>query len=165
MFICLCREIYKCKREGLDVSWLGMNSGDPHVQGWNCNSLTEDFKMQKQFIHELKKNYNENCFIQINLRLGKEHERGFEKLWDETIYFNSFSSNQRGLVVSLKDSLPAKNIIIENILMGDYMWLTFVVKSPQCPPSTPLLYPPFWLSSNWDINMKFSGYLPWGKTT
>ena len=32
-----------------------MNSGDPHVQGWNCNSLTEDFKMQKQFIHELKK--------------------------------------------------------------------------------------------------------------
>ena len=52
MFICLCREIYKCKREGLDVSWLGMNSGDPHVQGWNCNSLTEDFKMQKQFIHE-----------------------------------------------------------------------------------------------------------------
>ena len=100
MFICLCREIYKCKREGLDVSWLGMNSGDPHVQGWNCNSLTEDFKMQKQFIHELK-NYNENCFIQINLRLGKEHERGFEKLWDETIYVNSFSSNQRGLVVSL----------------------------------------------------------------
>ena len=143
MFICLCREIYKCKREGLDVSWLGMNSSDPHVQGWNFNSLTEDFKMQKQFIHELKKITMKIVSYWSILGLVKEHERGFEKLWDETIYFNSFSSNQRGLVVSLKDSLPAKNIIIENILMGDYMWLTFVVKSPQCPPSTPLLYLPF----------------------
>ena len=143
MFICLCREIYKCKREGLDVSWLGMNSSDPHVQGWNFNSLTEDFKMQKQFIHELKKITMKIVSYWSILGLVKEHERGFEKLWDETIYFNSFSSNQRGLVVSLKDSLPAKNIVIENILMGDYMWLTFVVKSPQCPPSTPLLYLPF----------------------
>ena len=38
------------------------------------------------------------------------------------------------------------------------------VRNPQRPPSTPLLDPPpSWHTSNWDINMKFSGYLPWGK--
>ena len=47
------------------------------------------------------------------------------------IYFNSFGSNQRGLVVLLKDSLPAKNVKIENILKGDYTRLTFVVNSTK----------------------------------
>ena len=77
---------------------MGLNSGDLFIQGLNCNSLTKDFKMHKQFINELK-NSNENWFILIESRLGKEHEREFEKLWDGPIYFNSFSSNQRGLVV------------------------------------------------------------------
>ena len=35
------------------------------------------------------------------------------------------------------------------------------VRNPQCPPSTPLLDPPSWHPSNWDISTKFSGYLPW----
>ena len=65
----------------------------------------------------------------IDSRLGKEEEREFEKLWDGPIYFNSFSSNQRGLVVLFKDSLPAKNIKFENILKGDYSQLSFVVNS------------------------------------
>ena len=52
-------------------------------------------------------------------------------MWDGPIYFNSFSSNQRGLVDLLKDSLPAKNIKIENILEGDYLRLTFVVNSTK----------------------------------
>ena len=35
------------------------------------------------------------------------------------------------------------------------------VRNSQYPPSTPLLDPPpSWPSSNWDINTKFSGYLP-----
>ena len=37
--------------------------------------------------------------------------------------------------------------------------------SGQEPPMSskyPLLDPPFWHTSNWDINTKFSGYLPWG---
>ena len=29
----------------------------------------------------------------------------------------------------------------------------------------PFLTPPSWHTSNWDINTKFSGYLPWGKKT
>ena len=98
---------------------MGLNSDDLRFQGWNCNSLTKDIKIHRQFIGKLK-NDNENCFILIDSRLGKEEEREFEKLWDGPIYFNSFSSNQRGLVVLLKDSLPANNIKIENILEGDY---------------------------------------------
>ena len=109
---------------------MGLSSSDIRVQGWNCNSLTKDIKTHKQFINKLK-NSNENCFILIDSRLGKEEEREFEKLWDGPIYFNSFSSNQRGLVVLLKDSLPAKNIKIENILEGDYSRLTFVVNSAK----------------------------------
>ena len=52
-------------------------------------------------------------------------------MWDGPIYFNSFSSNQRGLVVLLKDSLPAKNIKIENIIQGDYMRLSFAINETK----------------------------------
>ena len=45
------------------------------------------------------------------------------------IYFNSYISSQRGLAILLKDSLPAKDIIIENVLEGDYTRLTFTVKA------------------------------------
>ena len=38
------------------------------------------------------------------------------------------------------------------------------VRNRQCPPSTPLL-DPSWHTSNWYINRKFSGYLPWCKKT
>ena len=55
----------------------------------------------------------------VDTRFESEQEREFEKLWDGPIYFNSFSSNQRGLMVLLKDSLPAKNVKMENILIGD----------------------------------------------
>ena len=67
----------------------------------------------------------------IDSRLDKEHEREFEKLWDGPISFKSFSSNQRGLVALLKDSLPAKTIKIENIMIGDYTLLTFVINNTK----------------------------------
>ena len=67
----------------------------------------------------------------IDSRLDKEHEREFEKLWDGPISFKSFSSNQRGLVALLKESIPAKTIKIENIMIGDYMLLTFVINNTK----------------------------------
>ena len=39
------------------------------------------------------------------------------------------------------------------------------IRNPQRPPSTHLLDPPSWHTSNWDINTKFSGFLPRGKKT
>ena len=50
---------------------------------------------------------------------------------DGPIFFNSLSSNQRGLVVLLKDSFPAKNKKIENIICCDYTWLSFVVHNTK----------------------------------
>ena len=93
---------------------MGPSCCDLRVQGWHCNSLKKDIKTHGQFINKFKDS-NENCFILVDSRLGKEQEQEFEKLWDGPIYFNSFSSNQRGLVVLLKESLPAKNIKSENI--------------------------------------------------
>ena len=41
-----------------------------------------------------------------------------------------------------------------------------LLRNHQHPPSPPLLYKPSsWHTSNWDINIKFSGHLPWGEKT
>ena len=90
---------------------MGVSRGDLRVQGWNCNSMMKNYKTWVQFINKLR-NSNENCFVLVDTRFETEHERELQKLWDGPIYFNSFSSNQRGLMVLLKDSLPAKNIKI-----------------------------------------------------
>ena len=102
---------------------MGVSKGDLRVQSWNCNSLMKKYRSCVQFISKLK-NSNENIFVLVDTRFESEQEREFEKLWDGPVYFNSFSSNQRGLMVLLKDSLPAKNVKMENILIGDYSRLT-----------------------------------------
>ena len=102
---------------------MGVSKGDLRVQSWNFNSMMKKYKSWVQFIGKLK-NSNENVFVLVDTRFESEQEREFEKLWDGPVYFNSFSSNQRGLMVLLKDSLPAKNVKMENILIGDYSRLT-----------------------------------------
>ena len=72
---------------------MGMNRDELHVQGWNFNIMTKDYKTWVQFANKLK-NSNENCFILADTTFETEHEREFEKMWDRPIYFNSFSSNQ-----------------------------------------------------------------------
>ena len=62
----------------------------------------------------------------VDTRFGPTQEREFEKLWDGPVFFNSFNSNQRGLMVLLRDSLPIKNVIVENKLKGDYTRLSLV---------------------------------------
>ena len=59
------------------------------------------------------------------------------------------------------------------MMSGMTMSSVSLVRNPQHPPSTPLLDPPFltyfqwqhfWRHLNWE-ELKFSGYLPWGKKT
>ena len=78
-----------------------------------------------QFISKLK-NSNENIFILVDTRFGPKQEKDFEKLWDGPIFFNSFNSNQRGLMVLFWDALPAKNIVIENRIKEDFSRLSLV---------------------------------------
>ena len=72
------------------------------------------------------KNSNENVFILVDTRFGPQQEKEFEKLLDGAIFFNSFNSNQRGLMVLFRDSLPIRNVKVENILKGDYTRLTLI---------------------------------------
>ena len=81
---------------------MGVRCGDLRVQSWNCNSMMKTHRSWVQFINKLK-NSNENIFVLIDSRFESEHEREFEKLWDGPVYYNSYSSNQRGLIVLLKD--------------------------------------------------------------
>ena len=76
-----------------------------------------------QFISKLK-NSSENIFILVDTRFGPQQEKEFEKLWDGPIFFNSFNSNQRGLMVLFRESLPVKNILVDNKLKGDFTRLS-----------------------------------------
>ena len=105
---------------------MGVGYGDLRVQSWNVNSMMKTHRSWVQFVNKLK-NSNENIFVLIDSRFEVEHEQEFEKLWDGPVFYNSFSSNQRGLIVLLKDSFTAKNIEFSNILKGDYSRLTFTM--------------------------------------
>ena len=102
---------------------VGVNAGDLRIQSWNCNSLGKTHSSWVKFVSKLK-NSSENIFVLIDTRFGPEQEKDFEKLWDGPIFFNSFNSNQRGLMVLLRDALPAKNIIVENRIKGNYTRLS-----------------------------------------
>ena len=105
------------------VSGVGVGLGDLRVQSWNCNSLKKKHGSWMQFISKLK-NSNENIFILVDTRFGPQQEKDFEKLWDGPIFFNSFNSNQRGLMVLFRDALPVKNIVVENRIKGDFTRLS-----------------------------------------
>ena len=105
---------------------MGVGCGDLRVQSWNVNSMMKSRRSWVQFINKLK-NSNENIFVIVDSRFEAEQEIEFEKLWDGPVFYNSYSSNQRGLIVLLKDSLVVKNLKFCNILKGDYSRLTFTL--------------------------------------
>ena len=102
---------------------VGVSSGDLRIQSWNCNSLMKTHSSWVKFVSKLK-NSSENIFVLIDTRFGPKQEKDFEKLWDGPIFFNSFNSNQRGLMVLLRDALPVKNSIVENRIKGSFTRLS-----------------------------------------
>ena len=63
--------------------------------------------------------------------MGSDSQRVFAKLWGEQSYFNSFSASQRGLAILIKDSLPVKDVKVENIINGNYTKLMFKIKEQK----------------------------------
>ena len=55
----------------------------------------------------------------------------FGKLWGDQYHFNSFSTSQKGLAILIKDSLPVKDVKMENIIKGNYTKLTFKIKEQK----------------------------------
>ena len=58
----------------------------------------------------------ENIFILCYTRLSLADESAFKKLWGQGVFFNSHSSNKRGIAVLVKDDTPINDIKFENIL-------------------------------------------------
>ena len=48
----------------------------------------------------------ENIFVLCDTRLGLNDEAAFRKLCGEKVFFNSHSSNKRGIAVLVKDNIP-----------------------------------------------------------
>ena len=93
---------------------MGVGCGDLRVQSWNVNSMMKTHRSWVQFVNKMK-NSNENIFVIVDSRFEAEQEIEFEKLWDGPVFYNSYSSNQRGLIVLLKDSFVVKNLKFSNI--------------------------------------------------
>ena len=105
---------------------MGVGCGDLRVQCWNVNSMMKTSRSWVKFVNRLK-NSNENIFILVDSRFETEQEIEFKKLWDGPVFYNSHSSNQRGIIVMIKDSFVGKNLDFCNILKGDYSRLTFTM--------------------------------------
>ena len=71
----------------------------------------------------------ENFFVLCNTRLSLSDETAFKKLWGERVFFNSHSSDKRGIAILVKDDTPIDDIQCENILKGNFSKLTFKVKN------------------------------------
>ena len=71
---------------------------------------------------------SENIFILCDTRLGSANENAFKKLWGEYFFFNSHSSDKRGIAVLIKDCIPINDIKFENILKGNLSKLLFRIK-------------------------------------
>ena len=48
----------------------------------------------------------DNIIVLCDTRLGKSDEETFRKLWGEIVFFNSYSSNKKGIAVLIKDNAP-----------------------------------------------------------
>ena len=111
---------------GVGVCGVGVGCGDLWVQCWNVNSMMKSRQSWVRFVNKVK-NSNENVFILTDTRFDTEQEIEFRKLWDGIVFYNSMSSNQRGIMVLVKDAFAGKNLKFSNILKGDYSRLTFTM--------------------------------------
>ena len=81
-------------------------------------------KSQRTFINKIR-GMKFNIIFLLDTRLGKGDEEEFEKMWGGKVFFNSLSSNRRGLAVLVKDNTPITDIGWENIIPGNFSRLTF----------------------------------------
>ena len=70
----------------------------------------------------------DNIIVLCDTRLGKSDEETFRKLWGERVFFNSYSSNKRGIAVLMKDNAPVTDLKWENVIPGNFSKLSMVVK-------------------------------------
>ena len=84
-----------------DSSKGGGNSASKfRILGFNCNSIGKNPKRQK-VLHFLSKK-NPDFLVVTDTRISKEIENTVNAEWEGHCIFNSFSSNSRGVAISIK---------------------------------------------------------------
>ena len=73
----------------------------------------------------------DNIIVLGDTRLGQGDEDAFRRLWGERVFFNSYSSNKRGIAVLIKDSAPVTNLEWENVIPGNFSKLSMVVSGKK----------------------------------
>ena len=106
---------------------MGVGCGDLRIQCWNVNSMRKSEKSWSQFINKMRA-ATEEIFIIVDTRFESEQEFEFKKLWDGPIFFNSYSSIQRGIMVLVKDTFVGKDLNFKTILRGNYSRLSFTMR-------------------------------------
>ena len=69
-----------------------------------------------------------DIFVLCDTRFSLADEGPFKKLWGETSFFNSHSSDKQGIAVLIRDATPLENIQFQNIIKGNFSKLTFNLK-------------------------------------
>ena len=96
------------------------------VAGWNCNSLGP-IENQKRFINKIQ-GTKDSIIVLGDTRLGKSDEEAFRKLWEARVFFNSHSSNKRGIAVLIKDNAPVTDLEWQKVIPGNFSKLSMVIK-------------------------------------
>ncbi len=96
---------------------------DVTVTAWNINSLSVQSKTVSIF--DCADKERSNLWIFIDTWTATDNEVKYQNLTKDKLYFNSFKSNARGIVVLKKDSCPAKDISTSNIIAGSLTKITF----------------------------------------
>ena len=73
----------------------------------------------------------ENIFVLCDTRLGRKDEAAFKKLWGKFFYFNSHSSDKRGIAVLITEDTPITNIEWTNVIKEQFSKLSFYVKNDK----------------------------------
>ena len=72
-----------------------------------------------------------NIFVLCHTRLGTKDEAAFRKLWGGIFFFNSHSSDKRGIAVLVKEDTPITDIGIENVIKGNFSKLSFKIRDER----------------------------------
>ena len=70
----------------------------------------------------------DNIIVLCDTRLGKTNEDTFRKLWVERVFFNSYSSNKRGIAVLMKYFAFVNDLKWKKFIPNNFPKLSLVVK-------------------------------------
>ena len=78
----------------------------------------------------INKSHASICLL-LDTRTSKEAEKDCQKHSPHKIFFNSWTSNARGVAIVIKDSCPITDVVATNIVPGNLTKLNFTYKDER----------------------------------